>query len=96
MMPHLAEELWQQLGRDTLLAEEAWPEADPAMLLDDMVTVGVQVAGKLRATIDIVRDADETAARSAALAHPNVARALDGKEPRKVIVVVNRIVNVVP
>jgi len=96
MMPHLAEELWQQLGRDTLLAEEAWPEADPAMLLDDMVTVGVQVAGKLRATIDIVRDADEAAARSAALAHPNVARALDGKEPRKVIVVANRIVNVVP
>jgi len=96
MMPHLAEELWQQLGRDTLLAEEAWPEADPAMLLDDMVTVAVQVAGKLRATIDIVRDADEAAARSAALAHPNVARALDGKEPRKVIVVANRIVNVVP
>jgi len=96
MMPHLAEELWQRLGRDTLLAEEPWPEADSSMLVDDVVTIGVQVAGKLRATIDIVRDADEATARSAALAHPNVARALDGRDPRKVIVVANRIVNVVP
>jgi len=96
MMPHLAEELWQRLGRDTLLAEEPWPEAESSMLVDDVVTIGVQVAGKLRATIDIARDADEATARSAALAHPNVARALDGRDPRKVIVVANRIVNVVP
>jgi len=96
MMPHVAEELWQRLGCDTLLAEEAWPEADPSMLLDDVVTVGVQVAGKLRATIEIVRDADEATARSAALTHPNVVRVLDGREPRKVIVIANRIVNVVP
>jgi leucyl-tRNA synthetase len=95
MTPHLAEAMWETLGREGLLCEQPWPKADPALLVDDRVTVAVQVNGKLRATIDLPRNAANDAAQSAALAHPAVQRSLDGKEPRKVIVVPNRIVNVV-
>jgi leucyl-tRNA synthetase len=95
MMPHLGEELWQRLGHDTLLVDAPWPSADPAMLIDETVTVGVQVNGKLRGTIELPKDSGEDDARAAALALPNVSKAIDGKPPRKVIVVPNRIVNVV-
>jgi leucyl-tRNA synthetase len=95
MCPHLAEEMWVALGGTGLLCERAWPAADPALLVDDTVKVAVQVNGKLRATIDLPRDAAEDAARAAALAAPNVAAAMAGKPLRKVIVVPNRIVNVV-
>ena len=95
MTPHLAEELWSLLGQTTLLAETAWPEADPAMLVDDSVTIAVQVNGKLRGTIELPRDVDKQAAETAALALPAVLQQLEGKPPRKVIVVPNRIVNVV-
>ncbi|HUJ99301.1 MAG TPA: leucine--tRNA ligase [Stellaceae bacterium] len=95
MMPHLAEELWQALGHDRLVAEESWPEADPVLILEDSVTIAVQVNGKLRATIELPRDSAEAEAEAAALAQPPVQRAIDGKTPRKIIVVPNRIVNVV-
>jgi leucyl-tRNA synthetase len=95
MMPHLAEELWQALGHDRLVAEESWPEADPVLILEDSVTIAVQVNGRLRATIELPRDSAEAAAEAAALAQPPVQRAIDGKTPRKIIVVPNRIVNVV-
>jgi len=95
MMPHLAEEIWQNLGHKALLVETAWPQADAALTIDDQATVAVQVNGKLRATILLPRDADEATAREAALADANVARALEGRTVRKVIVVANRIVNVV-
>ncbi|HEX6843347.1 MAG TPA: leucine--tRNA ligase [Stellaceae bacterium] len=95
MMPHLAEELWHELGHDTLLAEERWPEADPALVVADTVTVAVQVNGKLRATIELPRDASEEEAKAPALAHAQVQRAMEGKPARKIIVVPNRIVNVV-
>jgi leucyl-tRNA synthetase len=95
MMPHLAEELWHLLGHRTLLADERWPQADPALVVEDTVTVAVQVNGKLRATLELPRDASAAEAEAAALAHPQVQRALEGKRPRKVIVVPNRIVNVV-
>ena len=95
MCPHLAEEMWVALGGTGLLCERAWPEADPALLVDGTVKVAVQVNGKLRATIDLPRDAPEAQAREMALAQPNVAAAMAGKPPRKVIVVPNRIVNVV-
>jgi leucyl-tRNA synthetase len=94
-MPHLAEELWQRLGHGTLLAETAWPVADQRLVIDETVTVAVQVNGKLRATIHLPRDCGTAEAERAALAEPAVAKALDGKPPRKVIVVPNRIVNVV-
>jgi leucyl-tRNA synthetase len=95
MMPHLAEELWQVLGRDRLLAETSWPVADPALLVSDSVTIAVQVNGKLKATIDLPRDCDQASAEAAALADSRIAAAMAGKPARKVIVVPNRIVNVV-
>ncbi|HSY86142.1 MAG TPA: class I tRNA ligase family protein, partial [Verrucomicrobiae bacterium] len=95
MMPHLAEELWQRLGHDELLADQPWPEADAKLIVDDSVTIAVQVNGKLRATIELPRDSAREAAEQAALANEHVQRAMAGKAPRKVIVVPNRIINVV-
>jgi len=95
MMPHLSEALWQLLGHDSLLADQPWPKADAALTVEDNVTIAVQVNGKLRATLILPRDGDAAAAETAALAVPAVQRALAGRAPRKVIVVPNRIVNVV-
>ena len=95
VMPHFAEEAWSALGHQELATETAWPIADPALAVDEQITMGVQVNGKLRGTVTLPKDADKTAAEGAALAEPNVMRALDGKTVRKVIVVPNRIVNVV-
>jgi leucyl-tRNA synthetase len=95
MLPHIAEELWQQLGHATVLVETRWPQADPALLVDSHVTVAVQVNGKLRATITLPRDADKASAETAALAEANVQKALDGKAPKKIITVPNKIINVV-
>jgi leucyl-tRNA synthetase len=95
MMPHLAEEMWQELGRTTLLADEPWPTADPALARDESVTIAVQVNGKLRGTIDLPRDAASGDVEEAALALPQVVRFLDGRAPKKVVVVPNRIVSVV-
>ncbi len=95
MMPHLAEELWQKLGHETLLADVPWPEADESLLVEETITIGVQVNGRLRGTVDVPRNADREVAESLALALDGVQRAMDGKPPRKVIVVPNKIVNVV-
>jgi leucyl-tRNA synthetase len=95
MMPHLAEELWRKLGHDRLLAETAWPAADPALLVEDTVTVAVQVRGKLRATLELPRDADRASAEAAALALPAIAAALEGKTVDRIVFVPNRIINVV-
>jgi leucyl-tRNA synthetase len=95
MMPHLAEELWRGLGHNQLIVETPWPDTDRRLIVDDSVTVAVQVNGKLRATIELPRDAAQSVAESAALAEDAVQRLLGGKPPRKVIVVPNRIVNVV-
>jgi leucyl-tRNA synthetase len=73
----------------------AWPDADPALIVDETVTVAVQVNGKLRATLSLPRDLAGEAAEQSALADENVQRAMAGKPPRKVIVVPNRIINVV-
>ncbi|MEC7210826.1 MAG: class I tRNA ligase family protein, partial [Pseudomonadota bacterium] len=95
LAPHISEEMWEHLGHETMLASSSWPEADEAMLTDDSVEIGVQVNGKLRDTVSLPVDADEDQARGAALASPGVIRYLEGREPKKVIVVKNRIINVV-
>ncbi|MGB4107490.1 MAG: leucine--tRNA ligase [Alphaproteobacteria bacterium] len=95
MMPHLAEELWETLGHKTLLVETPWPKADPALLVADSVTIGVQVNGKLRAQITLPSNADQKTAEQTALGEPGVKKALEGLSVRKVIVVPGRIVNVV-
>jgi leucyl-tRNA synthetase len=95
MTPHLAEELWQTLGHRSLLADSPWPLAEDALLVDDTVTVAVQLNGKLRGTLQLPKDVAKDEAEKAALALPELARGLDGKTPKRVIVVPNRIVNVV-
>jgi len=95
MMPHLCEELWQMLRPGRLLADEPWPSFDPALAAEETVTLAVQVNGKLRGTVDLPRDASQEISTAAALGLPAVIKALDGKTPRKTIVVPNRIVNVV-
>ena len=95
MAPHVAEEMWQILGHDTMLAASPWPEADPTLLTESSVEIGVQVNGKLRDTVSLPRDADDDEARAAALASAAVIRYLEDKQPKKIIVVKNRIINVV-
>ncbi|KAB2944112.1 MAG: leucine--tRNA ligase [Hyphomicrobium sp.] len=95
MMPHLAEECWARLGYNTLLANQGWPEADPALLVDDMITIAVQVNGKRRDELTIARTADSGEIEAAALRLEPVLRALEGRPVKKVIVVPQRIVNVV-
>ena len=95
MTPHLAEELWQQLGHRSLLADSPWPVPEDALLVDDTVTVAVQLNGKLRGTIALPKDAPKDAAEAAALVLPELVRGLEGRTPKRVIVVPNRIVNVV-
>jgi leucyl-tRNA synthetase len=95
MTPHLAEELWVALGHTTLLADSGWPVAEEALLVDDTLTIAVQLNGKLRGTVQLAKDAAKDVAEAAALALPEIVRGLDGQAPRRVIVVPNRIVNVV-
>jgi leucyl-tRNA synthetase len=97
MMPHLAEELYARLhaGAGRLVAELSWPEADPALLAAETVTIAVQVMGKLRATVSVPPDEAADAVIAAAEAEPNVARALAGKRVVKRVHVPNRIVNFV-
>jgi leucyl-tRNA synthetase len=95
MMPHLAESCWQALGHETLVADVPWPKADPELVRSDTITIAVQVNGKLRGTIDVARGTAQPALETAALSLEPVARALAGKAPRRVIVVPDRIVNVV-
>ena len=95
MMPHLAEDLWHSLGHETLLADTAWPVADPNLLVENSVTIAVQVNGKLRGTIELAKGSDQKSTEEAALSLHNVASAIGDKPIRKVIIVPNRIVNVV-
>ncbi|MEO6152003.1 MAG: leucine--tRNA ligase [Croceibacterium sp.] len=94
MMPHLAEEGWARFGTG-LVADAAWPEVDPAMLVEDEVTIAIQVRGKLRDTLTVEKGMDRGALEALALASEKVQRSLDGAEVRKVIVVPDRLVNIV-
>jgi leucyl-tRNA synthetase len=94
--PHVSHALWQALGHgETLVEDVAFPQAEPAALVRDALTVAVQVNGKLRGTIEVASDADRAAVEAAALAEPHVMKFLDGQTIAKVIVVPGKIVNIV-
>ena len=93
--PHLAEEAWAALGGQGMVVNAPWPEFDPAMLVDDQVTIAIQVNGKLRDTLHAPRGLDRADAEALALASEKVQRQLGGNAPRKVIVVPDRLVNIV-
>ena len=95
MMPHLAEECWAVLGHKTLVAEAPWPQVERDLLIEDTLTLPVQVNGKKRAEVTVGRNAANAEIEAAVLALDAVKRVLDGKAPKKVIVVPQRIVNVV-
>ncbi len=95
MMPHLAEEAWAKIGGEGLIADAAWPPVDPALLVDDEVTIAIQVLGKLRDTLTVAKGLPREELEALALASDKVQRALDGKAVKKVIVVPDRLVNVV-
>ncbi|WIG53301.1 MAG: Leucyl-tRNA synthetase [Afipia sp.] len=95
MMPHLAEQCWQALGHQELVSEANWPETEAKLLVDDTITLPVQVNGKKRADVTVARNASNGEIEAAVLTLDAVKSALDGKPPRKVIVVPQRIVNVV-
>jgi len=95
MTPHIAEEIWQSLGHATALCATDWPKADDAWLTVDTVTLAVQVNGKLRGTLDVAVGADAKAVEAMAMALPAVQTHLAGRTPKKVIVVPNKIVNIV-
>ena len=95
MMPHLAEECWAALGHTNLAAEAEWPIAERALVVEDTIAYPVQVNGRKRADLVVARDAGNAAIEAAALALEPVRRALDGKPVKKIIIVPQRIVNVV-
>ena len=95
MLPHLAEEAWAALGNEGLIAGQPWPLHNPALLVDDEVTIAVQVMGKLRDTITIAKGTPKDTLEALALASEKVQRAMDNAVPKKVIVVPDRLVNIV-
>ncbi len=95
MLPHVTEELWAQMGHTTPLVETPWPKALPALLVEASVTFAIQINGKLRAAINLPKDTAAAEVEKVALAHEKVKHALNGKTVRKIIVVPNKIVNIV-
>jgi leucyl-tRNA synthetase len=95
MMPHLAESCWQALGHQTMVVDTPWPMADPALVKSDTITIAVQVNGRRRGEITIAAEADEASVKEAAMKDEGVLRSLEGKAPKRIIVVPRRIVNIV-
>jgi leucyl-tRNA synthetase len=93
--PHIAEELWHRLGHQTSVHLAAWPTYDPALTVEDMVTLVVQVNGKVRDQVDVARGLDEAAVKPLVLERPKVQAALNGAEIRKLIHVPDKLVNLV-
>ncbi|NTW15742.1 MAG: class I tRNA ligase family protein [Candidatus Moranbacteria bacterium] len=93
--PHIAEELWAKLGHTESIFLSSWPEADPALLVADTLTIVVQVNGKVRDTFEVPADIAEDELRAKALSSDKVRSYLDGKEPKRVIVIPGKLVNVV-
>lgn len=95
LMPHLAEELWAELGEEGLIIDAVWPQADAELSRKDSVTIGVQVNGKMRATVTLPADADAKLTEEIAINDPKIAAILEQTPAKKIIVVPGRIVNIV-
>jgi leucyl-tRNA synthetase len=95
MTPHLSEDIWAHQGGEGLVATAPWPVADEAMLVENTVTLPIQINGKRRGEIEVAKDLDKAEVEKLALSHDAVVKALNGGAPKKVIVVPGRIVNVV-
>ncbi|MBM3637425.1 MAG: leucine--tRNA ligase [Alphaproteobacteria bacterium] len=95
MMPHLAEECWAELGHRSMIAEASWPKADRSLILENDIVLPIQINGKKRADITVARQADNVTIEQAVLSLDSVKAALDGKAPKKIVIVPQRIVNVV-
>ena len=93
--PHIAEEMWARLGHSSFIVAQDWPQGDAKLAEDNVVTLGVQMNGKMRGTITVSKDASKEETQAAALKLENVARQLEGKTIKKIIVVPGRIVNIV-
>ncbi|MBU0703595.1 MAG: class I tRNA ligase family protein, partial [Chloroflexi bacterium] len=93
--PHIAEEMWARTGRPYSVHQQSWPQFDPDLAADEVITLVVQINGKLRARIEAPADISEEAAREAALSDENIQRYVGDKETRKVIYVPGRLVNIV-
>jgi leucyl-tRNA synthetase len=93
--PHMAEEMWERLGRNELLATHPWPSFDPALLEEKEVTLVVQVNGKVRSKLTIALDSDPKTVQRQVLQDPAIQKWIDGKKPKKVIVIPNKLANVV-
>jgi leucyl-tRNA synthetase len=95
MMPHLSETCWQALGKEGLVADAPWPEVNPALLVDDSVTLPIQINGKRRGEISVPKGMAAAEVEQLVLSMDEIVRILDGKAPRKIVIVPDRIVNVV-
>ena len=95
MTPHIAEEIWQSLGKTNALGEQPWPQYDKDLVIDETISIAIQINGKLRGSIQIQRDATEEEVKALARDLPNINKAIEEKEVRKVIVVPNKIINFV-
>ena len=98
--PHLTSELWEILGakfqiQPAEIAQQTWPDYDEALLIEDEVEIVVQINGKMRARLNVATDANEETLKTAALALPKIAESIAGKEIRKVVIVPNKLVNIV-
>ena len=95
MIPHLAEECWKALGHHSMIAEAAWPKADRSLIVENDIVLPIQINGKKRDELTISRQADNATIEQAVLALESVKAALEGKAPKKIVIVPQRIVNVV-
>ena len=95
MTPHIAEDIWEMLGGTGLIVDAPWPVADEAMLIDDTVTLPIQINGKRKSEITVPKDLAKEEVEKLALADEAIIKALDGAVPKKLIVVPGRIINVV-
>jgi len=94
-VPHIADELWEAMGKRGMLFDHPWPEHDPKLAQDTDVTIAIQVNGKLRSTINVPKDAERSMVENKALADANVKRFIEGTSIRKVIYVANKIINII-